>query len=307
MEGISSVGLPVNLSSSDPNIASVSGNTITIHNVGVVEITAEQPGNDSYLPASVKGVLTINKGNQSVTMSPLSAKTFGDAPFSIVSVSSAGLPVNLSSSDPTIASVTDNTITIHKAGTVEITAEQPGNNLYNAALPIREWLTIKKAAQTISFEALPEQTSDVTSFILSATSTSGLDVSFESSDEEIVSIDGNIAIIHKDGIVNITAHQAGDQNYSAAEVVLRPLAIQVVLGAEETDLAKHIFPNPTSDFVFVQVPALTHVEVYDILGRTRSDVTRKENKIDFSQAEPGVYFVKVSVKNRSTVTRVIKK
>ena len=100
----------------------------------------------------------------------------------------------------------------------------------NAAAPVHQVLTIEKATQAISFEALADQTSDAGSFTLSAASSSGLDITFESSDDEIVSIAGNVATIHKDGTVNITARQSGNKNYHAADDVVRSLVDQCCLG-----------------------------------------------------------------------------
>lgn len=245
---------------------------------------------------------------QTITLPPFAQKVFGDEPFTIESTaSSAGLELNFSSSNPTIASVSTNIITIHGAGAVEIMAEQPGNDLYDAALPVIEWLIIEKAMQNILFEALPEQLSNAGTIALSATCSSGLDVSFESSDEEIVTIIGNVANILKDGTVSITASQSGNQNYFAAENVTRELVINLVLGVKEFHLKNHIFPNPTSDFVFVQISEVGNIEVFDVIGRPRNEITVLENRIDFSKAAAGVYYLKISFKNHSMITRIIKK
>ena len=244
---------------------------------------------------------------QVITLSSLADKTFGDDPFSIESTSSVGLGVILSSSDPTIASVSNNTVSIHGAGVVEIIAEQPGNNFYGAAAPVRQRLSIEKAAQLISFDALPDQTSDAGSFTLSAASSSGLEISFESADNEIVSIAGNVATIHKDGTVNITARQSGNKNYHAAEDVVRSLMINVVLGIEELDFEKRVYPNPTTNFVVINIQEPYSVIVFDQLGRLRIDITREGNKLDFSRSEAGVYLVRFIFNDSSAYTRVVKK
>ena len=307
LEMQSDLGLPIEYTSSDNSIAEVINGEIIIRGVGTVVITANQAGNNFYLPFSNNKSLTINKANQAITLNPLARKTFGDNPFAIESASTSGLTVNLRSSDPTIATISNNIVTIHGAGTVEIIAEQPGSELYEAALPVGESLTVEKSAQTILFDAFPELTSDMDSFILSATASSGLDISFESANPEIVSIHGNVATIHKDGMVNITARQSGNQNYLAAEEITQTMVINLVLGIEAFDLNKNIYPNPTTEFVFIQVPELTDIEVFDALGRIRYDIVWKDNKLNFSQADTGVYFVKISSRNHSAVSRVIKK
>ena len=108
-------------------------------------------------------------------------------------------------------------------------------------------------------------------------------------------------------MVNITARQSGNQNYLAAEEITQNMAINLVLGMKAFDLNKNVYPNPTTDFVFIEVPELTDIEVFDALGRTRNDIIWHDNKLDFPKAESGVYFVKVFVRNHSALSRVIKK
>lgn len=303
----SDTGLPIEYVSSDNDVATVHDGQIIIKNVGTVVITAKQIGNTFYAPASLDRILTIERGDQYVSVNSFPKIKFGDNPFSIQSSSSAGLLVNFSSSAPNIASISGNTVTIHGAGTVEIIAEQPGNDLYNAAPPVRKWLTVDKATQTILFEALPDQTSDVGFVALSATSSSGLKVLYESSDEKIVSIEGDVATIHKEGVINITAHQPGNQNYLAADNISREMVINIVLGVETFDFDHHLFPNPTSDIVYVQLADISNVEVCDAMGRKLTGIHWQNDKIDFSEAAIGVYFVKFSFNGQSIVKRIIKK
>ncbi|MFM9837590.1 MAG: choice-of-anchor I family protein [Cyclobacteriaceae bacterium] len=226
LSATSTSGLPVSFISSDATIASISGNTVTILKVGTVNITASQVGDASFNAAtSVVQPLTINKANQTTTFSALPAKTFGDAAFALSATSSSSLPVSFSSSDATVASITGNTVTILKAGTVNITASQAGDASFNAATNVVQPLTINKANQTITFSALANKTFGDAAFALSATSTSGLPVSFSSSDVTIASISGNTVNILKAGTVNITASQIGDASFNAAADVVQSLTI----------------------------------------------------------------------------------
>ena len=66
----SSAGLPVSFVSSDPTIASISGNAVNILKTGVVTITASQPGNSLYNPAmDVSRSLTILKNTPIISWS----------------------------------------------------------------------------------------------------------------------------------------------------------------------------------------------------------------------------------------------
>ncbi|GHU66740.1 hypothetical protein FACS189413_00260 [Bacteroidia bacterium] len=78
-----------------------------------------------------------------------------------------------------------------------------------------------KEDQTILFENVPAQISITEgSLPLKATSSSGLLVTFTSSDESVAIIENGEAIFRKPGVVSITASQAGNsQFYEAANVV----------------------------------------------------------------------------------------
>jgi len=90
--------------------------------------------------------------NQIIQFEPIANKIFGTGPFTLSASASSGLNVSFSSSDPTIASISGNTVTIIKAGIVTITASQSGNSSYNAAANVSQVLTIEKNTPTISWE-----------------------------------------------------------------------------------------------------------------------------------------------------------
>jgi len=60
--------------------------------------------------------------------------------------------VSYASSDPTVASVSGNTVTILKAGVTTLTASQPGDANHTAATPVAQTLTVKPGAPA-TFEA----------------------------------------------------------------------------------------------------------------------------------------------------------
>ena len=177
-----------------------------------------------HLPVSARFLLSV-KADQAITFSALPAKTFGDAAFTLSAFSTSGLPITYTSSDATIASISGNTVTILKAGTVSITANQPGDANFNTATSVVQSLTINKANQAITFTALPAKIFGDAAFTLSAFSTSGLPIVYASSDATIASISGNIVTILKAGTVNITAIQTGDNSYNAAPSEVQPLVI----------------------------------------------------------------------------------
>ena len=144
-----SSGLPVSFSSGDNTIATVSQNgagdwVVHIVSAGQVTITATQAGDGNYVVATpVDELLTINKANQAIVFPSIGSTiaTIGSA-ITLNASASSGLPVTYSVSDPTLANVSGNQLNITAVGTVIVTASQPGNIDYNAALPVSDTLQL---------------------------------------------------------------------------------------------------------------------------------------------------------------------
>ncbi|WP_343703958.1 FG-GAP-like repeat-containing protein [Chitinophaga sp.] len=216
----SSAGLPVQLSSSDVNVATITADgKIHITGTGTATITATQSGNANYNSATTTATLTVGKAAQTVTFPAIAPKTFGDADFDPQVESSTGLPVQLTSSDANIATIAaDGKIHITGTGTATITATQSGNANYNSTTATAV-LTVNKATQTITIDPLPAKTFGDADFTASAHASSGLPVTFSSSDPNVATVAANGTIhITGAGTVTITAIQAGNGNYLAVSI-----------------------------------------------------------------------------------------
>ncbi|MFN9109928.1 MAG: hypothetical protein ACK5XN_07645, partial [Bacteroidota bacterium] len=171
---------------------------------------------------------TISKANQ--TISPIAStmsKTFGDAAYSVATSASSGLTVTYSSSNTAVATVNaSGTVTIVGAGSSTITAAQSGNTNYNAATSVTQALTVNKASQTITGLGATDTKSNATSsYNLAATASSGLSVSYTSSNTAVATIAGSAVTIVGLGQTTITASQSGNDNYNAATSVQQTLTV----------------------------------------------------------------------------------
>jgi gliding motility-associated-like protein len=101
------------------------------------------------------------------------------------------------------------------AGKYSITAEGGSDNNYTFEYN-NGTLDITKADQSLSFETIPSGLRTTQQHELVATSTSGLPVRFESSENSIADISGNNMTVLKEGTVVITAIQEGNQNWNPA-------------------------------------------------------------------------------------------
>ncbi len=80
-------------------------------------------------------------------------------------------------------------------------------------------------AQTIQFDPVPEKVVGDTSFLISATATSGLPVQFASANAKVVKITGNKVQIVGAGTSDIIAYQEGDTIYAPATQVIQKLTV----------------------------------------------------------------------------------
>jgi len=249
-------GLPVTLSiASGP--ATISGNTITITGVGVVDVKASQGGDSTYNAApDVHQTFNVAKANQTISFGTIPNHIYGDAAFDITPTPTAtsGLPVTLSIvSGP--ATISGNTITITGAGTVDVKAVQAGDTNYNAATDVHQTFTVAKKDQTITFGTIPNHTFGDAAFDITPapTATSGLPVTLS-----IVSgpatISGNTITITGAGTVDVKAVQAGDANYNPATGVHQTFTV----AKKDQTITFGTIPNHTfGDAAFDITPAPT--------------------------------------------------
>ncbi|HEY6007096.1 MAG TPA: MBG domain-containing protein, partial [Geobacteraceae bacterium] len=215
LSGTASSGLSVSYASSNPAVAMVSGNTVTILGAGTASITASQGGDGNYAAATaVTQTLVVNKATANVTLGSLTTTYDGTPRPATASTVPAGLAVNLTYNGLATAP--------SAAGSYAVVATVNDANYQGSA---NGTLTVAKADQTIAFAALPAKTYGDPSFALTATATSGLSVSYASSNPAVATVSGSTVTILGAGTATITASQGGDGNYNPASSVAQALVV----------------------------------------------------------------------------------
>src|SRR5690606_35215996 len=130
----------------------------------------------------------LMKQDQVITFNALASRTVTDEPFKIPVSVTSGQPLVFTSSNPDVATISKDTITIHGGGTTTITASHPGNRFYNAATPVTRELVVQKLPQTITFNTLAAKLVTDVPFPITATTNSGLPVIFSSSDTTVAKV-----------------------------------------------------------------------------------------------------------------------
>ena len=175
----------------DTNKVTLVGNQLTINSGtgsvivrAIVAATADREG-----ATSEDKTITFEKASQTITFEVAdNTLSTSDSPVTLTGVSSSGLAVNYTSSNPAVASVNGSILTPNGAGTVVITARQPGNDNYDAATEVTATLFVTQSSQP-SFESLfPEQpaTSDIDADSIPALMEYGLGGGTSSDDHDLL-------------------------------------------------------------------------------------------------------------------------
>ena len=121
--------------------------------------------------------------------------------------------------------------------------------------------------QTISFTLSSPENYGVSPITLSATATSGLTVSYSSSNNAVATVSGNMLTIVGAGSVVITANQAGDATYAAATAVTQTLIVNpialTVTGAQVTD---KYYDGTTSAVITGTLVGVINGDVVSLVG-----------------------------------------
>ena len=210
-------------------------------------------------------VTTFSPADNSTTMQPDAnlVMTFNEP----VNVGTGNIKIKKASDNSTLQTIDVTSGQVTGGGTSTITIAQSGNpeedmfrgegyyvlidstafvgassgDPYAGISSTTRWnFTIAKVAQVISFDELAAKNYGDTPFDLIATASSGLAVSYASSNTDVATIDGSTLTIVGPGTTTITASQAGNSNYAAASDVERTLTVNATAPILSTTPASSI-------------------------------------------------------------------
>jgi hypothetical protein len=195
----------------------------------VLNIYATYDGNATLL-ASTSATRSISLRQQTITFSPPASITY--APSIILSASaSSGLTVDFSSATPAVCTVSVRTLTLISVGECVVKASQTGNNQFLPAANIDRSIAISKAPQTITFRNPISATSTVdnTVWMSNVTSSSGLDIEYQSltgSICNILTLNGLTYVkTYFEGTCRIVVRQSGNAMYEPANSIEKSISV----------------------------------------------------------------------------------
>jgi hypothetical protein len=215
---------------SSGGICTNAGATFTMTSgTGTCTVKFDQAGNSNYSAATeVTESVTAQLASQTINVTtPAPASAVYNTSFAVAATGGgSGNAVTFSSGG--ICTNVGATFTMTSGtGTCTVKFDQAGNSNYSAATEITESVTAQLASQTINVTT-PAPASAIynTSFMVAATASSGLTVSF-SSGGICTNVGATFTMTSGTGTCTVKFDQAGNSNYSAAPEVTESVTAQL--------------------------------------------------------------------------------
>jgi gliding motility-associated-like protein len=303
-----SSGLDVSYTVDNPAVVTITGNHVHINGAGTAVITATQAGNLYYNPAvSVPQTQIVNQAILTFTADNKSKDYLAPVPALTYTITGFVNEEDQSVLDalPSIQTMAtqDSPATIYP---IIISGGSDNNYSYTY---IMGTLVINRISQTITFTSVPEKLLAKDTYTLSATSTSGLSVLFESGDNSIATVTGDVLTGVSKGTVQIRAYNNGDQNYISAEIFA-----SVEIYSTHKNIMYLFTPNNDGFNDYWELPDLAtwgkcDVKVYSRVGKmVFSDPDYNnlwDGRSDGNPLPEGPYYFIIKTEKAGTVTGTV--
>jgi|GEM_PF-802516 len=229
-----SSALPVSLTLTPTNLATLVSNSLTMKGSGTLSLIASQAGNSNYLAATpVTNAFVIYPAVQPLSFPKLTNAAYGNAPLLIAATDFAGRPISYSVlSGP--ATIVSNTLSITGAGTVVLQASVPTNSIYPAETNTNSF-SVAKGAQTITFPTIASRPFSTNPFTITLpTASSKLPVSLSVTPTNLATLVSNSLTMKGTGTITLIASQTGNSNYLAALSVTNSFLITAAVTNSNT-------------------------------------------------------------------------
>jgi hypothetical protein len=192
----------------------------TFSSSGSRSVTAAYAGSAPFA-ASTSSALTqvVNQQTQAITFTSTAptGATVGGGAYAVSAVATSGLPVTLSSGTPSVCAVSGSTVTYVAGGACTVLADQPGNATYAPAPQASQSFSVAKAVQTVTItSAAPTNAAGGGTYLVTASATSGLAVTFSSTTASVCTVSGSTVTFVGSGSCTVVADQPGNTAYAAA-------------------------------------------------------------------------------------------
>ena len=177
---------------------------------------------------SIDDTVLMLRGSQTVTLSPVSTKTYGAEPFAVSASTTSGLIATLTTTTPGVCSVSGNAsasggvtggaVSVLGAGSCTIVASQPGNADFEPAVDDSLTFTVNKANQQTLTVIAPSTATAGQEVTLATVGGSGLGaVTYSTTTSALCAVDPSAGIVTFTGVAGsclVAAQKAGDGNFN---------------------------------------------------------------------------------------------
>jgi outer membrane protein OmpA-like peptidoglycan-associated protein len=197
---------------------------------GTAGCTAGGAGGSGIAIVRYANVPTITSQPAAITKSSGQSHTFSVTPSASGAVS-GDFTYQWRKDGVNISSATSSTYTISNpviadAGTYSVVTKSSGaNGAVSSVTSSGAVLTMNKGTQSITFGTLADRIYGVSPFTLTASSSAGLEVTLTSTTTAVCTLSGSTLTVISNGTCSITASQAGDVNYEAANNVIQSFVV----------------------------------------------------------------------------------
>lgn len=177
-------------------------------------------------------------------------------------------------------------------------------NLCTSAM---ESITITEPAQvfyTVTFTA-QSSSAPVENLSIHITDDADTDITI------VTDVDGSATTDLPSGDYVFSAQLEGFEDYTSSFTVIDD---DVSIGLSITGMHNkitdevHVYPNPTSGLLTIDVPHVQHVEIVDLSGKTVfSEIVSTEKQIDVSDIDNGIYLIKIQTTTTTIIQQIIVK
>lgn len=293
--GSASSALPLSYTSSNTEVALISGNKLTIVGAGTSTLTATQTGDSFFNSQSVERTLTVNKAEQTISFNSISNVVLGSQSFNLIATASSSLPVSFSTISNKVI-VEGKRVTPLKAGVITIEASQNGSDNYNAAQRIVQTFCVTPSTPSIVSSA------QAGSILLTSSAAEGNQ--WYKEDILIGGASQNTFEANNSGLYSVVT-TIEECSSSPSEKV----AVMITGDVSSINNVK-IYPNPVEDELEIELePGIySQISIIDAAGgliHQESGVGRIRLKT--SNLSSGNYFIQIQDNSSIKIRKFIKK
>jgi hypothetical protein len=278
--------------SSNRAVASITGDVVTIVGAGTTTITATQAATTNYTSKTITASLVVNPIDPTLTAFTIASKDFGSVPFTLTSpTSNSSGAYNYESSNPAVASIAGDVVTIMGAGSSTITARQAATTNYKSKAITDPFVVNPIAPIFGAFTITSKDFGSVPFTLTSPTSNSSGAFSYESSNLAVATILGSIVTIVGAGTTDIKITQAATTNYTSKTITtpfvvnpIDPTLTAFTIASKDFGSVPFTLTSPTSNSSGAFTYESSNPSVATILGSIVTIVGAGTTDIKITQA-----------------------